>query len=115
MSKSKIDELLLERLNNLSKQTEIYRDANDAYLLKEAQRKSIEARLVKTAEGKSQAEKLVNAQSTEEWLTFHLELAKLEGERDFQRLRYELLDKAYLAEYTTFKITAETISRHGAA
>lgn len=110
----RLDGGLAFRLNNLSEQNATMKVAGDAYRLKEAERKHFEATLIKAAEGKSHAEKTVNAQATQEYLEFHQELARLESEYDFQKLRYDILDKAWQSEYLTCKIDNETIKRQGA-
>jgi hypothetical protein len=106
-----MDRTLAERLNALHKQNETLRKAREAYLLKEASRKHFEATLIRQAEGKSQAEKLINAQSKKEWLEFSKELAALESVFEFERLKWELLDKAYLAEHLSYKLDGDTIKR----
>lgn len=106
-----MDRSLAERLNDLSVQNEELSKARAAYLLKEAERKHFEALLTKKAEGKSHAERVINAQANKEWLIFHKELAVLEGDFEFQKLRYEILDKAYLAEHLSMKLDGGEIKR----
>lgn len=106
-----MDRQLADRLNNLSEQNERLKRARNSYLLKEASRKHFEATLIKGAEGKSHSEKLVNAQATPEWLEFAAALAELEGVFEFEKLKYEILDKAFLSEYATFKLDDKTIKR----
>lgn len=110
-----MDQGLAARLNALTKQNEVLRDARLAYLLREASRKTFEARLIREAEGRSQAEKTMNAQAEQKWADFHHELAVLESEFEFQRLKYEVLEKAYLAEHATYKIEDSLIKRHRGA
>ena len=110
-----MDELLATRLNNLNAQNATLSSARGAYLLKEAERKHCEATLIKAAEGKSQAEKAVNAQAAPEWAEFQLELARLENAYRFEELRYDILDKAFQAEYLSAKLDADTIKRQGVA
>lgn len=110
---SKLDRALALRLNNLSLQNDALTAARGLYLLKEAERKTFEARLIKHAVGKSHAERTVDAQATDEWLTFHTELARLETDFEHHKLRYDILDKAYLAEHLSAKLDADTIKRHG--
>jgi hypothetical protein len=102
-------------LNNLNTQNERLTAVRGAYLLKEAERKHIEAALIRMAEGKSHAEKTVNAQATDEWREFHEALARLENEFEHEKLRYDILDKAFQAEYLSAKLDADTIKRGGAA
>ena len=108
-----MDRQLAERLNALTKQNARLRDARNAFLLKDAERKHFEARMVQSAGGKSHAERTVNAQAHPEWLEFQRELAALQGAYEFEKLKYEILDKAYLAEHATFKIEEGLIKRHG--
>lgn len=111
---SRLDRELAERLNNLNAQNDILKAARLAYLLKEAERKHYEAALIREAEGKSHAERVANAQATQHWRMFHVELSKLETEFEFQKLRYDILDKAFQAEYLSAKLDADTIRRQGA-
>lgn len=85
--------------------------ARDAYLAKEAERKHFESKLIRYAEGKSNADRMVAAQSTDAWLVFHKELARLESVFEFQKLKYEILDKEWLAQYSTLKLDEKLIKR----
>jgi hypothetical protein len=109
---SRLDRALAERLNNLNTQNALLTEARGAYLLKEAERKHFEASQIAQAEGKSHAEKTVNAQATPEWVSFQRELARLENAYEFEKLRYDILDKAFTAEYLSMKLDAETIKRN---
>lgn len=106
-----MDKELIKRLNNLNKQNDDLAKVRASYLLKEAERKHYEATLVSKAPGKSHAEKVINAQATKEWLMFHVELAALEGAYEFNKLKYDILDKAYLAEHLSLKVDSSTIQR----
>lgn len=77
--------------------------ARNKFLTKESERKHFEAVLIRKAQGKSHAEKSINAQATSEWLEFHRELARLEAIFEFQKLKFEILDKEFLANYLTIK------------
>lgn len=84
------------------------------YLSKEAERKHFEATLVMREAGidkQSHALSLTKAQASLEWVNFQRELAKLQAVFEFQKLKYEILDKEFLAVYGTMKIEAQTISR----
>lgn len=106
-----MDAELQERLFQLSEQNETLNKARGSYLLKEAERKHFEATLVKSSAGKSHAEKVVAAQADTKWLQFHKELAILEGDYEFQKLKYEILDKAYLAEHLSLKLDVGEIKK----
>ncbi len=110
---SRLDRELAARLNNLNAQNERLTAARGAYLLKEAERKHFEASLIVEAEGKSQAEKQTNAQAMPEWASFQRELARLEAALEFEKLRYDILDKAFQASYLSLKLDADTIKRQG--
>lgn len=95
----------------LHKQNDILSKARHDYLLWEAARKHTEAVLTQQAAGKSFAEKTMNAQGTKDWLEFHLKLARLESVFEFQKLKYEVLDREWLAQHQAFKLDHETIKR----
>jgi hypothetical protein len=88
--------------------------ARNAYLAKEAERKHFEATLIRAAEGKSHAEKTVNAQATLEWVEFQVALARLEAVFEFQKLKYDVLDKEYQAAYLQLKLDGPLIRKQGA-
>ena len=79
------------------------------YLSKEAERKTYEARLIKGAQGSSHAERTTNAQATEEWRKFHVELSRLESEFEFEKMKWEVLSREYLAQLLSLKLDAQQI------
>lgn len=101
---------ILERLN---KQNDTLGISRNAYLAKEAERKHFEATLIREAKGKSHAESVIIAQATGEWLEFAVALARLEAEYEFQRLKFDVLDKEYMALYLEAKLNATLIGKHG--
>lgn len=111
MFQKRMDRALAERLNNLNAQNERLTQARGAFLMKEAERKTFEASLIKNAVGKSHAEKTINAQATSDWLKFHLDLSILENQYKFEELRYDILDKAFQAEYLSAKLDSDTIKK----
>lgn len=88
--------------------------ARNDYLAREAERKHFEATLIAKAEGKSHAERVVNAQATQEWLKFHKELARAEAVYEFQKLKYDVLDKEFQAAYLQLKMDGPLIKKQGA-
>lgn len=100
-------------LEMLEKQNIILAKSRQAFLLMEASRKHKEAKLVKLSPGKSHAEKVINAQSEDSWLEFHLELAKKESIFEFQKMKMEILNKAWLEEYLTKKLDDGLIRKQG--
>lgn len=98
-------------IESLSEQNVVVGRARHAYLAKESERKTFEARLTQTAEGKSQAEKLMNAQATEEWLEFHKALARLDAVYEFEKFKLDILDKEFMAQYLELKDNAQIVRR----
>lgn len=88
--------------------------ARNAYLIKESERKHFEAMLIRDAAGKSHAERVINAQAASEWVTFQRELARLEAVYEFQKLRFEILDKEWQSQYLTCKLDGAVIRKQGA-
>lgn len=98
----------------LTKQNDTLGAARNSYLSKEAERKHFEATLVAAAQGKSHAERVINAQATEDWVQFAKELARLEAVFEFQKLKYDVLDKEFQALYLEAKLNAPLIRKAGA-
>ncbi len=98
-------------INALDKQADVLGIARNDYLAKEAERKFFEANLISKAPGKSHAERLNWAQSQEEWLGFHLALARLESVFEFQKLKWTVLSHEYQAQYLALKMDGEMVKR----
>jgi uracil-DNA glycosylase len=94
---------LEEIVNILNEQTVAVGIARAAYFAKKAEKRNLEARLKKAALGRSQAEKVMLADATDEWLQFEKRLNRLEAEYDFQRDKLEVLNKEYQAQYLEIK------------
>ncbi len=105
-----MDSILKERLNNLSAQNKVLEQAESAYLLKEAGLKPMEADEFLTVIG-SVAERQARAHTTEIYIAYTQDLAKLKAKYNFERRKFEILDKAYLAEYLTLKRESTLIDR----
>ncbi len=106
-----MDTELRECLNRLEALNDTLGRSRFSYLTKEAERKHFEASLVRNAAGKSHAEKLVSAQSSEQWLRFHKDLARLESVYEFQKFKMEILNKEYLAIYATYKVESDHLKK----
>lgn len=102
---------LAEIIAMLQKQNDTLGAARNAYLAKEAERKHYEATLIAGAQGKSHAERAINAQATLAWLEFAKDLARLEAVFEFQKLKYDVLDKEFQALYLEAKFNAPVIRR----
>lgn len=79
------------------------------YLMREAERKHVEATLIKESQGSSQAEKLVNAQATSQWVGFHKELAELEARYHWHVLKLDVIQSQLQIEYLLLKQAYELI------
>lgn len=55
----------------------------------------------------------MNAQATNEWLDFDVELARLEAIYEFEKLKFEIMDKDWLDRYQANKFDAPIIKRYG--
>lgn len=102
---------LAELIERLEKQNEKVGIARNAYLAKDAEKKTFEARLIRDADGKSHAEKTVLAQATEDWLSFQKDLARLEAVFEFEKFKLEILEKEWLAEYASLKSDERQLKR----
>lgn len=98
-------------LSALEAQNHVLGKVRNDYLSKEAERRNYEARLVKEAMGKSHAEKVMNAQSMDEWLGFHKSLARLEAIYEFQKLKFTVLEKEWQSQYLCLKLDAGLIRK----
>lgn len=102
---------LAELITQLEKQNEKVGIARNAYLSKDAEKKTFEARLIKDAEGKSHAEKTILAQATDDWLHFQKDLRRLEAVFEFEKFKLEILEKEWLAEYASLKSDERQLKR----
>lgn len=106
-----MDKRLYGRLSKIEKQIELLKIAEETYLTLEANKEILRAQLFLRAEGKSIAEKEALVFSSKDWIDFSKGLVKAETERNHEKRRYEMRLKAFDAEYTTYKIEAQGISR----
>jgi hypothetical protein len=91
----------------IEEQTESVGIARNSYLAKKAEKRNLEARLKKNAEGSSQTERSMNADATDEWLTFEKELNRLEAIYEFQSDKLEVLNKEFQAQYQELKMNQD--------
>lgn len=69
------------------------------YLDKKAEQDYFEATLVSAQEGDSEAKKMRLAQATEAWKSFHRSMARLEGLKKLQELRFKVMELDFQAQY----------------
>lgn len=85
--------------------------ARNNFLAKKAEKDHFEATLVKSSPGESNAEKVMQAKATGEWLEFHTRLNRLESEYEFIKLQFKILELEYQAQYVTLKLDAGLIKK----
>ncbi len=108
-----MDTELKRIIEMLHRQNDILGKARFAYLDKEATRRHFESTLIQATNGKSHAERTVGAQASDDWLEFHKKLARLESEFEFQKLKFAVIEREFLAVHLTLKLDATTLSKGG--
>lgn len=108
-----MDEQLQRIIAMLLRQNETLGKARFDYLDMEAERKHFEGNAIKSAGGMniSHAQATTWAQSTKEWLDFHKKLARLEAIFEFEKLKFEVLSKEFLAIHLSLKLDHETLKK----
>lgn len=109
-----MDQSLANRLNELWKQSDQLKEAEEIYLRLEAERKPMLAQLTINAGGKSFAEREAKALASDDWRKFMAGHVAAESAMNYQRRKYAILEQAYYAEYSTFKIEDRAIKKAGA-
>jgi len=104
-------EPLQQLIQALEEQNVILGKARNDFLLLEAERKHFEAVLTVRAQGKSHNEKRTNAEACEDWLNFHLKLARARSVFEFQELKFSILEKEYQAVYLSQKSDQSLIKK----
>jgi len=102
---------LEECVSRLDAQNDLLRIVRKKYLEAEACRKHYEARMISMAVGKSNAEKVINAQATESWRNQALMIASLESDFEFEKLKFSVLEKDFLAIHLSMKLDDQTMRR----
>lgn len=106
-----MDSILAQRLRNLTTQNTTLREAEGEYLLKDAGKKTMEAEIFLTVITGTVAEREAKTYTTEEYKTYMRELSELHARYMFERRRFDILDKAFIAELNTYKIDNSLINR----
>jgi hypothetical protein len=109
-----MDRTLADRLNELWRQSDELYKAEMTYLRLEAERKPMLAQLIIGAQGKSFAEREAIALASPDWRDFMIGHVAAESDFNFERRKFEILEKAYLAEHATFKVEDRSIKKTGA-
>lgn len=99
---------LIELMNH---QNVIMAKARYEYLRMEAERKHFESTEVMAAAGKSHSEKVTLAQSSEKWLLFHRELARLESRYQFELFKFKILELEFQSTYLHEKQDGRDIAK----
>ncbi len=106
-----MDAALQDIVDNLRVHAETFSQVMNRYFAKLAEKDHFESVLTQSMPGKSQAEKLMMAKATRQWLIFHQELKALEGLYKDEEYKRNLLEKTYFAEMATYKIEESLIRK----
>jgi hypothetical protein len=109
-----MDRTLADRLNELWKQSDALKEAEETYLRLEAERKPMLAQLTLGQEGKSWSEREARALASDDWRRFVGGHVMAETMMNHAKRKYSILEQAYYAEYSTFKIEDRSIKKAGA-
>jgi len=108
-----MDSELAKRLNALNEQNDALREAEGEFLALKGEKDSLLAMLTTKAEGKSHSERETIALASDDWRKFNKALSLIETDYQYQRRRFAILEKAYLAEHASFTAEAKLIKRQG--
>ncbi len=108
-----MDQRLRERLDQLEEHIRTLFKVEKEFLFLDGSKKSLLAEITRKSQGKSHAEREGEAYASEDWKNFAAGLSAKEAEWNREKRRYELLMKAFDAEYTTLKIEGNVINRQG--
>ena len=110
-----MDQSLANRLNELWKQNDVLKAAEETYLRLEGERKSLLAQLTLNADGKSFAEREAKALASSDWKRFVAGHVMAETVMNFEKRKYSILEQAYYAAYSTMKLEDRSIRKPGVA
>lgn len=105
-----MDQRLSSRLTKLARQIKILEEAERASMLIDTHEKILFSELFLTFKG-SIAEREALVYATPQWQEFVKGQVNANVEYNKAKRYYELLDKAFQAEYLSFKIDSQAISR----
>lgn len=106
-----MDSRLKEQLDKLDEHIKRLFHVEHEFLTLDGNKKAVLAALTIYAQGKSHAERESNALASSDWKNFITGHSLKEAEYNRERRRYELLLKAFDAEYSTMKIESQVIRR----
>lgn len=106
-----MDQALGKRLEKIEEQIGVVYDAEENYLTLEAAEEHIKANLIAKSGGTSQAARQTSAEATQEWAEFSKTLAVAKAIFHREKHTLDLKTKAFDAEYITFKIENQAITR----
>ena len=102
---------LQQALANLDALNDALGRSRNDYLIQESSRKHFEAKLILAAQGKSHAERLVNAQASNEWIDFSQDLARAESKYEHLKLKFQILEKTWLSVHLETKLDQGVIHK----
>lgn len=109
-----MDATLKERLTRLWEQNDVLKEAEGLYLELEANKKPLLAALTIAAEGKSHADREAQALSSVEYKSLLTALVQAEKQFNFEKRKFGILENAFFAAHSTFKLDDRSIRKQGA-
>lgn len=106
-----MDDKLNQRLQSWYRQVEKITNVEQRYFELDAQEKSLYSQLFLKAEAKTVAEKEALAYASEDWINYKKGLAELKSGYNREKRILDVRQKAYEAEYLTYKIEADAVKR----
>lgn len=109
-----MDAILKDRLKRLWEQNDVLKAAEAQYLELEANKKPMLAQLTLAQEGKSFAEREARAYASADWKQFCAGLVVAESTFNFEKRKFSILENAFFAAHSTFKLDERSIRKKGA-
>lgn len=109
-----MDDRLKQRLTRLWEQNDQLKEAEALYLELEANRKPLYSQLFLHAEGKNVAEKEARAYDSKDWRDFMAGLIAAESAFNYEKRKFGILENAFFAEHSSFKLDERSIRKAGA-
>lgn len=106
-----MDSRLKDQLEKIDEHIKRLFHVEHEFLTLDGNKKAMLAALTISSSGKSHAEREANALASSDWKNFVSGHSLKEAEYNRERRRYELLLKAFDAEYSTMKIESQVIRR----
>lgn len=109
-----MDVTLKTRLTRLWEQNDVLKAAELLYLELEANKKPLLAALTIKAQGKSHAEREALALSSDDYKNLLAALVQAETAFNFEKRKFSILENAFFAAHSSYKLDERSIRKAGA-